>query len=175
MLTNLLPRPGNRQLIENLHGRIVAAARRPALFLPPYEVPDTLDGRFDLLVLLTVLVLRRLESLRRELVGTGVDVIVIQPGSIRTAIWEKIATFDVSRAKGTVYERPLEKMKAMALRSGERGLPAEDVARAILSALAARRPPTRMLVVHGGTLKRRLFELLPDRWIDRHWRPAGGA
>jgi cytochrome b pre-mRNA-processing protein 3 len=63
MLSNLLQPRGNRQLIEDLHGRIVAAARRPALFLPPYEVPDTLDGRFDLLVLLTVLVLRRLESL----------------------------------------------------------------------------------------------------------------
>jgi cytochrome b pre-mRNA-processing protein 3 len=63
MLTNLL-RPGsNRRLINDLHDRIVAAARRPALFLPPYAVPDTLDGRFDLLVLLTILVLRRLESL----------------------------------------------------------------------------------------------------------------
>jgi cytochrome b pre-mRNA-processing protein 3 len=63
MLTKLLRPRGNRQLIDDLHGRIVAAARRPALFLPPYEVPDTIEGRFDLLVLLTILVLRRLESL----------------------------------------------------------------------------------------------------------------
>ena len=63
MLRNLLRPRGNRQLIEALHGRIVAAARRPALFLPPYDVPDTLDGRFDLLVVFTVLLLRRLERL----------------------------------------------------------------------------------------------------------------
>ncbi|MBV9393647.1 MAG: ubiquinol-cytochrome c chaperone, partial [Methylobacteriaceae bacterium] len=63
MLTNLLRPRSNRRLINDLHGRIVAAARRPALFLPPYGIPDTLDGRFDLLVLLTILVLRRLESL----------------------------------------------------------------------------------------------------------------
>jgi cytochrome b pre-mRNA-processing protein 3 len=63
MLTNLLRPRSNRRLINDLHDRIVAAARRPALFLPPYAVPDTLDGRFDLLVLLTILVLRRLESL----------------------------------------------------------------------------------------------------------------
>ena len=145
-------------LLRASRGRIVnvssVSARIALPFAAPYAASKfALEGLSD--------------SLRRELVGTGVDVIVIQPGSIRTAIWEKIATFDISRAKGTVYERPLEKMKATALRSGERGLPPEDVARAILSALAARRPPTRMLVVHGGTLKRRLFELLPDRWIDR--------
>jgi cytochrome b pre-mRNA-processing protein 3 len=63
MLTNLLRPRSNRRLIHDLHGRIVAAARRPALFLPPYAVPDTTEGRFDLLVLLTILLLWRLESL----------------------------------------------------------------------------------------------------------------
>jgi cytochrome b pre-mRNA-processing protein 3 len=63
MLTKLLRPRDNRQLIDDLHGRIVAAARRPALFLPPYEVPDTVEGRFDLLVLLTILILRQLERL----------------------------------------------------------------------------------------------------------------
>jgi cytochrome b pre-mRNA-processing protein 3 len=63
MIANLLRARGNRQLIEALHGAVVAAARRPALFLPPYEVPDTLEGRFDLLVLFSLLVARRLESL----------------------------------------------------------------------------------------------------------------
>jgi cytochrome b pre-mRNA-processing protein 3 len=63
MLTKLLLPRSNRRLIDALHGRIVAAARRPALFLPPYGVPDTVEGRFDLLVLLTIVVLRRLESL----------------------------------------------------------------------------------------------------------------
>lgn len=63
MFTNLLRSRGNRRLITELHGHLVAAARRPGLFLPPYEVPDTFDGRFDLLVLFTVLVLHRLERL----------------------------------------------------------------------------------------------------------------
>jgi cytochrome b pre-mRNA-processing protein 3 len=50
-------------VIAALHSEIVAAARRPELFLPPYEVPDTMEGRFDLLVLLSILVARRLERL----------------------------------------------------------------------------------------------------------------
>jgi cytochrome b pre-mRNA-processing protein 3 len=63
MIPNLLRPRGNRKLIAELHGRLVAAARRPALFLPPYGVPDTIEGRFDLLVLSAILLLRRLESL----------------------------------------------------------------------------------------------------------------
>src|SRR5436305_1724508 len=63
MFTNLLPPRGNRRIIGRLHGHIVAAARRPALFLPPYGVPDTTQARFDLLVLLATLLLRRLEDL----------------------------------------------------------------------------------------------------------------
>ena len=41
----------------------MAAARRPTLFLPPYDVPDTLEGRFDALVLHAFLVVRRLAAL----------------------------------------------------------------------------------------------------------------
>lgn len=44
-----------------LYGAIVAQARQPALFAD-YGVPDTLDGRFDMIVLHTVLVLRRLRG-----------------------------------------------------------------------------------------------------------------
>jgi cytochrome b pre-mRNA-processing protein 3 len=63
MIANLLRPRGNRGLIEALHGRLIAAARHPALFIQPYSVPDTLDGRFDLLLLHATLMLRRLESL----------------------------------------------------------------------------------------------------------------
>jgi cytochrome b pre-mRNA-processing protein 3 len=63
MFANLLPPRGNRRIIDRLHSHIVAAARRPALFLPPYAVPDTTEARFDLLVLFAILLLRRLEDL----------------------------------------------------------------------------------------------------------------
>jgi NAD(P)-dependent dehydrogenase (short-subunit alcohol dehydrogenase family) len=144
-------------LLRASRGRIVnissVSARIALPFAAPYAASKfALEGFSD--------------SLRRELAGTGVEVILIQPGSIRTAIWEKIAAFDISRAKGTVYERPLERMREIALRSGAKGLPPDAVAQTILGALTTRRPPTRMLVSEGR-LKRRLVELLPDRWIDR--------
>jgi cytochrome b pre-mRNA-processing protein 3 len=47
--------------IASLYGTIVAQARA-APFYRNYGVPDTVNGRFELVVLHTVLVLRRLES-----------------------------------------------------------------------------------------------------------------
>ena len=55
-------RRANRDLIEQLHGEIVAAARRPALYLH-FHAPDTLDGRFEMIALHAGLVLRRLSAI----------------------------------------------------------------------------------------------------------------
>lgn len=57
-------RRGNarRRAIEGLHLAIIAASRAPALY-ERLGVPDTVEGRFECLVLHTVLVLRRLNRL----------------------------------------------------------------------------------------------------------------
>jgi len=47
--------------IRDLYGMIVAQARAPA-FYSAYGVPDTVQGRFDLIVLHLVLVLERLDA-----------------------------------------------------------------------------------------------------------------
>jgi cytochrome b pre-mRNA-processing protein 3 len=47
--------------IQGLYGAIVAQARLPSFYLR-YGVPDSVDGRFDLIVLHLFLVLRRLGS-----------------------------------------------------------------------------------------------------------------
>ena len=53
------PRLAPRRTIEAIYGMIVTQAREP-LFYRDLGVPDTVDGRFDLLVLHLWLVLRRL-------------------------------------------------------------------------------------------------------------------
>jgi cytochrome b pre-mRNA-processing protein 3 len=55
-------RRANRILIDQLHGKIVAAARRPVLFAD-FGVPDTYEGRFEMVVLHAGLVMRRLTRL----------------------------------------------------------------------------------------------------------------
>lgn len=49
--------------IASLHRAVVAQSRLPAFFLPPYGVPDTFEGRFEILTLNAGLVLRRLSFL----------------------------------------------------------------------------------------------------------------
>jgi cytochrome b pre-mRNA-processing protein 3 len=49
-------------VLEELYGRVTAAARNPALYLR-LGVPDTVEGRFENLALHLVLVLRRLRRL----------------------------------------------------------------------------------------------------------------
>ena len=61
MILQSFRRSTENRSIAALYGAIVAQARRPA-FYRHFGVPDTLEGRFDLIVLHLVLVLRRLAA-----------------------------------------------------------------------------------------------------------------
>jgi cytochrome b pre-mRNA-processing protein 3 len=58
-------RRANRFLIDQIHGEIVAAARAPALYHEA-GVADTIEGRFEMVVLHAGLVVRRLLALGPE-------------------------------------------------------------------------------------------------------------
>ena len=60
-MIRLFRRRDNDAIIDRLHAGIVAASRRPALYLH-LAVPDTLDGRFESVTLHAVLALRRLQA-----------------------------------------------------------------------------------------------------------------
>lgn len=62
ILAHWRARRANRVLIDQLHGRIVAASRRPALYVE-FGVPDRYDGRFEMVTLYAGLALRRLTGL----------------------------------------------------------------------------------------------------------------
>jgi cytochrome b pre-mRNA-processing protein 3 len=61
MMFHFFRRNPSNPSIASLYGTIVAQARAAA-FYRNYGVPDTVNGRFEMVVLHTVLVLRRLES-----------------------------------------------------------------------------------------------------------------
>jgi len=60
-------------------------------------------------------------SLRRELLPFGVRVIVIEPGSFKTAIWSKVEAMDLGRYAGTPYQSVLDRFRRAALRGAEQG------------------------------------------------------
>jgi cytochrome b pre-mRNA-processing protein 3 len=61
MILHPFRRPGQDPIIAALYGMIVAQARSPFFYLG-YGVPDTVAGRFDMIVLHLVLVLQRLKN-----------------------------------------------------------------------------------------------------------------
>lgn len=58
----LFRRSPNRDVIDRLHGEVMALARQPAFFAE-YGVADTVEGRFEVLALVGALVVRRIEAM----------------------------------------------------------------------------------------------------------------
>jgi NAD(P)-dependent dehydrogenase (short-subunit alcohol dehydrogenase family) len=106
-------------------------------------------------------------SLRRELVLYGIDVIIINPGSVATPIWDKAESTDAARYAATDYAPFLQRFLQSALRSGRAGLPAEAVGEAVWTALTVRRPRTFYPVVRRRLMNWTIPLALPARVIDR--------
>jgi NAD(P)-dependent dehydrogenase (short-subunit alcohol dehydrogenase family) len=109
------------------------------------------------------------DCLRVEVQRFGIDVIVIEPGAIRTE-WAGIAAEGLRRASGEGAYATLAEKHASMLDSTETSKlpsPPEAVAKTIVRAVTARRPKTRYPT--GGGARSILFlkTILPDRLFDR--------
>jgi NAD(P)-dependent dehydrogenase (short-subunit alcohol dehydrogenase family) len=113
------------------------------------------------------------DALRQELRPFGVQVSIVEPGSIATPIWDKgKATAKTIRdslsAEGQeLYGESLARTEELLAQNAERGAPPDKVAGAVTQALTARRPRTRYLVGADARVMATLKKLLPDRLRDR--------
>lgn len=113
------------------------------------------------------------DSLRRELIPWGLHVASIQPGAIKTPIWEKGGATAQSIAGNlpakalALYGTIMAKIPRYTQRSNARGLEPVEVARVVEHALGARQPKTRYVIGRGTWLTVLASRLLPDRWLDR--------
>lgn len=105
------------------------------------------------------------ESLRRELMIYGVDVIIIAPGAIATPIWDKADGVDVSRYANTPYASAIQRVKTYMVELGRKGLPPEKIGETVLTALTAPHPQTRYTVT-PEPLTNWLSKHMPKRMID---------
>ena len=105
------------------------------------------------------------ESLRRELMVFGVDVIVVGPGTIATPIWNKADAVDVTPFADTPYAPALARLKAYMISNGNDGLPPERIGETVKTALRAARPKTRYTVT-PNPLQNLMALTLPKRVVD---------
>lgn len=151
-------------LLRQGRGRIIMMSSTSGLFSAPLLGPYA-ASKFALEALS--------DSLRLELRRWGMPVVLIEPGSIATPIWDK----SLSVARGMRQQLPelgeiyygdlMDRVEQAARDSATKGLPAEQVARVVAEALGSTRPRARYLVVRPGSrLARRLLRLAPTPLRD---------
>ena len=114
------------------------------------------------------------DVLRRELRSQGVDVIAIEPGGIKTPLWEKggqladeILT-DMTAEGEQLYGPVIAAVRKETAKIEQvRGLPPRVVAEVIGTALTADRARARYLVVRDAKARALVARVLPDRVMDR--------
>lgn len=106
------------------------------------------------------------DSLRRELIVHGVDVIAIGPGAIRTPIWAKADEINVDQYNGTEYFDTLSKMRDAMKDYGAEGLPAAAVGDLVRDALLSPKPKARYAILKNKLALWTLPRLLPKRTLD---------
>jgi NAD(P)-dependent dehydrogenase (short-subunit alcohol dehydrogenase family) len=152
-------------LLRAARGRIVnissISGRYASPFLSPYSCSKfALESISD--------------SLRVELRPWDIAVIVLEPGSIATPIWEK----SLAAAREMIQKMP-PRAKALygvamdhAIQSifhmGQRGIPVSAVARVVAQVLTARRPKARYPIGRGVRLAIILSFLAPAAWRDQY-------
>jgi NAD(P)-dependent dehydrogenase (short-subunit alcohol dehydrogenase family) len=106
------------------------------------------------------------EALRRELMPFSIDVIVIAPGAVATAIWGKAGADELARYANTPYASQLATLQKLAAEQGRRGLKPEMLGRAIMRALTTARPKVRYTITPEPGLNF-LINNVPKRTADR--------
>ena len=107
------------------------------------------------------------DSLRRELLIHDVDVVLIEPGPIKTSIWSKIPDIEDNPFLKTEYEIPLRKLSKGYIEMGKKGLHPDVIGDKIVYILQTNKPKTRYVITPNKLMNYLVPGFLPDRWVDK--------
>jgi len=107
------------------------------------------------------------DALRNEVKQFGIDVVVIEPGGVKSE-WAGIAFDNLAKnSRGSVYQQMIDKLSAYMKTANAKNAEPEVIARLILEAIEAKKP--RLRYVGGYMAKSAVIarKLLSDRMFDR--------
>jgi short-subunit dehydrogenase len=110
------------------------------------------------------------DCLRLELKPFGIDVVIIEPGLIKTEFGEVMLQPMIDRAKGTAYEDqvlPFAKTSQEAYEKPGETSPPSRIAREISKAIRAKTPKTRYAAGKMAKMLMRTRTFVSDRFFDR--------
>jgi NAD(P)-dependent dehydrogenase (short-subunit alcohol dehydrogenase family) len=113
------------------------------------------------------------DALRLELRPWEIEVVLVEPGSIATRIWDKAEEYgkELEGKLGDrgreLYGQQIEAFRDATRKTAAEGIPPERVAEVVAEALTSPRPRTRYLVGRDAKINARLRRLVPDRVFDR--------
>src|SRR6202041_4002758 len=107
------------------------------------------------------------DVLRLELMLFGIDVVIIEPGTVNTAMYDKGEKEDLSAFKPTEYWEEVQKFqKFIVTEARTNGLSPERLGEAVHVALSTAKPKARYAVVPQRFKNWTLPRLLPTRMVD---------
>lgn len=107
------------------------------------------------------------ECLRREVHPYGIEVVILEPGNVKTPMWEKSSQRDTDRLIGTIYE-PLAN-RARNQSGQNRGMTPQRMSDAIFAAITDKQPKLKVPVV-AKRFKHHMMRLIPERMkIQKIW------
>ena len=108
------------------------------------------------------------DSLRREMMLYDIDVIIIEPGPIKTPIWDKAPSVENNPFLETDYEPALRKFYTQMVTKGKKeGLSVDKVGRLIEKVITLKNPKTRYVITGRKWMDFILPGILPDRLLDK--------
>jgi NAD(P)-dependent dehydrogenase (short-subunit alcohol dehydrogenase family) len=107
------------------------------------------------------------DALRRELMLFGIDLVMIEPGTVNTEMYDKGEKEDLSDFNKTEYWDAIQKFqKYIVTEARTNGLPPERIGQAVYMALTVAKPKARYAVIPQRFKNWTLPRLLPTRMLD---------